>query len=319
MIRRRARLEVALRFDIDSCVAAREALPRLLGVLGRFGARATFLVALGSHTCAPVDLRWLGPSPEGNRIGSRAPGAVERSWIDPSCLANLRAAQVGGHELGLLGWDAAGWRRRMSRWYPSRVTDEYVRGARDLVNLVGQAPAGSGAPGWLATETTLSIADTFGFAWASDVLGFEPFYPKIGERRLRTIQVPVTLPVGGDQEGGRTTWKERVLERVGEGGSHVLAAVASARRPVLELEPLLMTLASRGARFATLGEVAARCAKWAPTCEVAMGEAGLVARQGPRVQQPDVTWRALVRTVFVRTLGPPPAPARGSPTGWPRR
>jgi peptidoglycan-N-acetylglucosamine deacetylase len=113
-------------------------LERVLDVLSRYGALATFYV----------------------------PGVTLLE--DPGVFRELLAA---GHEIGhhgyrhlpTLGLDAAGER------------DELERGLEAL-STIGVVPAGYRSPGWELTPTTLSLLPKLGFAWDSSLMGDERPY-----------------------------------------------------------------------------------------------------------------------------------------------
>ena len=113
-------------------------LERVLGVLERFGARATFYV----------------------------PGTTVEQ--DPAVFREIAAA---GHEIGHHGYrhlpthelDETGER------------DELERGI-DALARIGVAPRGYRSPGWELTPTTLDLLPRLGFAWDSSLMGDERPY-----------------------------------------------------------------------------------------------------------------------------------------------
>jgi peptidoglycan/xylan/chitin deacetylase (PgdA/CDA1 family) len=134
----------------------------------------------------------------------------------------------------------------------SAVRDEMRRAVGVYEQVVGCRPKGFGAPGWQCNPFSLRMVDELGFTYASDTRGRHPFFPTVGDVRLRTLQLPTTLPTldevlgvdGGDGKGflalisralERDPWPVLTLHAELEGGRFVpladeLLASCEARR-----------------------------------------------------------------------------------------
>lgn len=298
-------LEVSIRVDVDTFVGARDGVPALLEALRRADVRATFLLSVGPDTAGRAVLRVLRrPGFLAKMLRTRAPGLyglrtmlsgtlLPAPKIGRACEAQYRAVAAAGHDVGLHAWDHFAWQDRLPAWTQAEIEEEYGRGAAELTRLFGRLPAGAGAPGWVASDASLLALERLHLDWASDARGEAPFFPVVGGRRLRTLQVPVTLPTFDEQVGRGgvrpETWNDRLLDLIGDEGTHVLAVHAEVEGRSLrgEFEGFLAALLRRGARFPTLSDLARRAAPDAPACEVVQrelpGRSGLVACQGAAV------------------------------------
>jgi undecaprenyl phosphate-alpha-L-ara4FN deformylase len=89
-------------------------------------------------------------------------------------------------------------------------------GRTTLEKICGKPIDCAAVPGWRLTEDALLARESFSFRYLSDCRGATVFYPFAGGRRLRTPQVPVTLPTYDELIGtsGVTneTYNNRLLE-----------------------------------------------------------------------------------------------------------
>ncbi len=299
-------LEIALRIDVDTFVGARDGVPALLELLAGRGIRASFFLSLGPDNAGRAALRVFrrggfltkmlrtrAVSTYGLRTvlsGTLLPAAR----IGAACEGAYRAIERAGHEVALHAWDHFRWQDHLAAWSRAEVAAEYRRGSDEFARLFGRRPEAVAAPGWVASAHSLLAADELGLAYASDTRGRAPFFPLVEGHRLRTLQVPVTLPTF-DERVGRDglrpeRWNAALLELVGAAGRHVytLHAEVEGRGQRAAFGDLLDALRARGARFLTLREVAARARADAPACPVTWrpleGRAGDVACQGEPAQ-----------------------------------
>jgi undecaprenyl phosphate-alpha-L-ara4FN deformylase len=132
-------------------------------------------------------------------------------------------------------------------------------------SIFGELPRCSAAPGWRATKLTLSAQDRFGFEFASDTRGHEPFYPEFDGEKLRTLQVPVTLPTLDEL----LIRGEETLD-LPRSGIHVYCAHAEVEglSRLDWFRSILREAIEKGGRIVPLTTVAGLASK-APGCEVA--------------------------------------------------
>ena len=163
-----------------------------------------------------------------------------------------------GHELGLHGYDHVGWQDRVHRIARAAVEADFLSAVAAYREILGHPPAASAAPGWRTTWAALEVQDGLGLRYASDVRGSEPFWPTDGVSRIRTLQVPTTLPTV-DELLGRVRDIPAALEAALGPGLNVFTLHAEVEGGALigEFERFLERQVARGVELSTLGDVAA--------------------------------------------------------------
>ncbi len=263
---------LGLRIDVCTYEGLRSGVPNLLPLLARFGARASFFAALGPDRSGRAVFRLLQP---GFLAKMRRTQAVRTyGWRTvlsgtllparrPTDLADLlRAIPAAGHELALHGYDHRRWQDRLP-WMPEPdVRAEMTRAARAYEHVTGRRPHGWGAPGWQCGANSLRVLDELGLAYASDTRGRQPFYPRLGGERLRTLQLPTTLPTLDEVVGLQGADGEGFLALIGRGLERdpwpvlTLHAETEGRRFLWVAEELFLRCAAHGVRCLPLAEVA---------------------------------------------------------------
>jgi peptidoglycan/xylan/chitin deacetylase (PgdA/CDA1 family) len=99
------------------------------------------------------------------------------------------------------GYDHRRWQDRLAGMSPADVRGEIAHAAAAYRAVTGRAPHAFGAPGWQCTEASLLAVDEAGFTYASDTRGAAPFLPVVRGRRLRTPQLPTSLPTLDERLG----------------------------------------------------------------------------------------------------------------------
>ncbi len=262
---------LGLRIDVCTYGGLRLGVPNLLQTLARFGARASFFVALGPDRSGRAAFRMFRPGFLAKMWRTQAVGVYGWRTIlsgtllparHAAELANvLRAIPMAGHELAVHGYDHRRWQDRLHRMADSAVREEMKRAVGVYEQVAGCRPKGFGAPGWQCNPTSLRMVDELGFAYASDTRGRHPFFPTVDGARLRTLQLPTTLPT-----------LDEVLGVEGRDGDAFLALIGRALRrdpwPVLTLHAEL-----EGGRFRwwvekLLGSCEARRTNCVPLAEL---------------------------------------------------
>jgi len=269
---------LGLRIDVCTYEGLRTGVPTLLRLLDQHLVCASFFVTLGPDRSGRAILQALRP---GFLAKMRRTGAARvygwRTILSGTLLparrmANLagvmRAIVAAGHEMAVHGYDHRGWQDRLHRMSEPAVRRGMTQAVEDYRRVIGRPPEGFGAPGWQCSPASLRLLDELGFVYASDTRGRGPFYPRVEGRRLRTLQLPTTLPtldemlgldgmdgegfaalVGGrmerdplnvltlhaEMEGGRFQWvAERILARLGAQGIAPMPLAEMSRRILAE-------------------------------------------------------------------------------------
>jgi undecaprenyl phosphate-alpha-L-ara4FN deformylase len=232
-------MRIGLRISVATARGAARAVPRLVELLARHGAAATFYFNLG-----PDRLHRYLP---GRDIGDRAAGAVAM-------------AREAGCEVGLYGWDPVRWTQRMRPDDAPWIQSALGQACATFERLAGEPPRTHAAPGWQTNREVLRLTQRLGFHYAADTRGRLPYMPVCEAELALCPQLPTTLPTleelvdGGDAPP--ETAHESVLEATtGEdGASHVFAlrAELGATTLAVAFERLLEAWRARGCEIVAL-------------------------------------------------------------------
>lgn len=201
---------LAFRFDVDSVRCCRVGIPRLMDAADRLGVRFTFFLNLGRtfnwrHTLRHVarkQTRRVAPTASGPvsmptlaKLG--AVGVLETMLLNPWLGKRFRTVFGrlfdAGHELGLHGGtDHALWQRALDE-LSDRQLDALLRPAYESFERDYGKPQGLASSGFRFDDRVLSLTDSYGFAYGSDMPGEKPFRPSVGGRELDHYQVPVNV------------------------------------------------------------------------------------------------------------------------------
>ena len=163
---------IALKVDVQTLRGVREGVPRLVDVLQRHRAGATFYLTPGP------DHRTLPPRTD---MGRRA-GHLMRHIRDE------------GFETGLRAYDSVRWQRRIVDADAVWVEIEMQRGIAAYAAVFGEPPRTHAAAGWRMNVHALRLTQRLGFDYASDSRGHAPYLPVWNAELIRCPQFPTTLP-----------------------------------------------------------------------------------------------------------------------------
>jgi undecaprenyl phosphate-alpha-L-ara4FN deformylase len=222
---------VALKVDCDTFAGTRDGIPRLLEILAARGIRATFFFTLGPDRSGLAIRRvFTRKGFLSKMIRSRAPSMYPLSTmlsgtllpapkIGARCAEPMRSVARAGHETGVHGWDHVAWQDRLDRMSAERIRSDYGRAHAEYQRIFGVSARMSAAPGWAANERSLEVQEERRLLLASDTRGGAPFFPKVGGRVFRTLEIPTTLPTldetlawpeGRNEEGLRGLFRRAV-------------------------------------------------------------------------------------------------------------
>ncbi len=196
---------IALKVDVDTLRGTREGVPRLLDLMARHHARATFLFSLGpDHTgwalrrvFRPGFLSKVSRTSVVKHYGIRTlmyGVLLPAPDIGRKAAAPMRAARDAGHQCGIHTWDHVLWhdnvRQRDAQWTRQQMGLAFDR----YVDIFGEPPSTHGAAGWQMNTEAFRQIDDWGMACASDGRGRGPYRVSIDGRGLNHVQWPTTLP-----------------------------------------------------------------------------------------------------------------------------
>jgi peptidoglycan/xylan/chitin deacetylase (PgdA/CDA1 family) len=196
---------LALKIDVDTLRGTREGVPRLVDLLRRHGADATFLFSLGpDHTgrairrvFRPGFLRKVSRTSVLEHYGVRQllygtllPGPD----IGRRCAPLMRSVAQQGFEVGIHTWDHIRWQDHVAGQDAAWTRREMQQAVVRFSDVFGTPPRTHGAAGWQMNPHAYWLEAELGFDYGSDTRGDTPFLPVIDDAVAGCPQVPTTLP-----------------------------------------------------------------------------------------------------------------------------
>ncbi len=275
---------IALKVDVDTLRGTQEGVPRLLDILARHQARATFLFSLGpDHTgwalrrvFRPGFLSKVSRTSVLQHYGLRTlmyGVLLPAPDIGLRAAATMRSAQTAGHECGIHTWDHVVWhdqvRHKGDAWTRQQMRLAFER----FTDIFGMRPATHGAAGWQMNAAAFEQLDDWGMAYASDGRGRNPYNVNVNGRLLKHLQLPTTLPtldelIGGDGLDERNVAQHLLGLTSAKSGSrdqvYTLHAELEGGLLAPVFEQLLAGWLAQGHTLVTLGGLHERCrvAQW---------------------------------------------------------
>ena len=197
--------KLALKVDVDTLRGTREGVPRLLELLKKHGAGATFLFSLGpDHTgraikraLRPGFMQKVGRTSVVEHYGIRTllygtllPGPD----IGRRCAETLKRVRDAGFEVGIHTWDHVKWQDGVAGADGAWTTWEMGLAAQRFREIFGEEVMVHGAAGWQMNREAFRLTQRLGFVYASDTRGTHPFLPVIDAEIVACPQYPTTLP-----------------------------------------------------------------------------------------------------------------------------
>jgi len=227
---------LALKIDVDTWRGTREGVPRLLDILARHQADATFLFSVGpDHTGRAITrvlrkgfLQKVSRTSVLEHYGLRTllygtllPGPD----IGRREAALLRSVGDAGHEVGIHCWDHIRWQDHVAGQSADWTRREMHRAATRFAEIFGVAARTHGAAGWQMNAAAYACERELGLDYASDGRGTHPFSPVGDDGVLIGVpQLPTTLPTL-DELIGLDGWTAENVDQ------HLLALTAGEQCP----------------------------------------------------------------------------------------
>ncbi len=296
---------LALKVDVDTFRGTREGVPRLVEMLRRHGARASFLFSLGRDHTGRAIRRALRPgflrkvsrtsvlSHYGLRTllyGTLLPGPD----IGRRCAGVLRSVRDAGFEVGIHCHDHVKWQNAVEHADAAWTLREMRRAMQRFEQVMGEPAHVHGAAGWQMNRTAVRLTQRLGFHYCSDCRGSHPFVPVIDAEIIGCAQLPTTLPTLDELIGREGITAEDVHETLlaatrnapRRGHVYTLHAELEGMKLAPVLERLIEGWRAQGYALVTLGELFESLAPDAlPRHELVRGEvpgrAGSLMMQGP--------------------------------------
>ena len=198
-------MKLALKIDVDTYRGTREGVPRLVDLLAKHQAGATFLFSLGPDHTGRAIKRVFRPGfmKKVSRTsvlehyglktllyGTLLPGPD----IGDRCADVMRKVRDAGFEVGIHTWDHIRWQdyvvHRDARWTGEEMGAAYLR----FSDIFGERARTHGAAGWQMNVHALRLTQRLSFDYCSDTRGRGPFIPVYRGEIIACPQLPTTLP-----------------------------------------------------------------------------------------------------------------------------
>ena len=197
--------KLALKIGVDTWRGTLQGVPRLVEILRRHRAGASFLFSLGPDHTGRAIKRVFRPgfmkkvqrtsvvSHYGIKTlmyGTLLPGPdIGRRGADI-----LRATRDAGFETAIHCWDHVKWQDGVEHADPAWTEREMRRAHQRFAEVFGTNAPGHGAAGWQMNAHALRMTQRLGYRWASDCRGSHPFIPVWNAEIVACPQLPTTLP-----------------------------------------------------------------------------------------------------------------------------
>lgn len=198
-------VRLALKVDVDTDRGTRAGVPNLVADLREFGVPACFLFSLGPDQTGRAITRIFRPG--FLRKVSRTSVVEIYGWrtllngtllpaphIGRRNIDGLRRVRDAGFEVGIHCFNHYRWQDHLHRMTADEVTGEFEAARTEFRRIFGGDAAAAGAAGWQSNALSREAYERAGLLYASDTRGTAPYFPRVGGRVFRTLEIPSTLP-----------------------------------------------------------------------------------------------------------------------------
>lgn len=197
--------QIALKIDVDTYRGTREGVPRLVEVLQRHQAQASFFFSLGAdHSGRAIkNVFRSGFVSKARRISAYQHHGFKTALygtllpapnIGEKCADTLRAVRDAGFEVGVHANDRFCWQDKVTGKGEKWTQREMDKAVARFTEIFGSAPKSYAAAGWQTNRYGLRHTQHLGFAYSSDTRGTHPYLPTWDAEIIACPQLPTTLP-----------------------------------------------------------------------------------------------------------------------------
>lgn len=198
-------MKLALKIDVDTLRGTRDGVPRLVKLLQKHNALATFLFSLGpDHTGRAIKRAFRpGFMKKVSRTsvlahyglktllyGTLLPGPD----IGARCGDVMRAVRDAGFEVGIHCYDHVRWQDHVAHKNATWTAREMQLAVDRFRTIFGEMAKTHGAAGWQMNIHALRLTQRMDFDYCSDTRGNCPFIPVVNAEIIACPQLPTTLP-----------------------------------------------------------------------------------------------------------------------------
>ncbi len=197
--------KIALKIDVDTYRGTRDGVPRLVEVLQRYQAQATFFFSLGPDHTGRAIKRVFRPGflskvsrtsvVEHYGIKTLLYGTLlPAPDIGKKCADIMRGVRDAGFEVGIHCYDHIRWQDHVANQANDWTIQEMQRTVDRYTEIFGDAPRAHAAAGWQMNRQAFRLMQQHGFAYSSDTRGIHPYIPTWQAEIIACPQLPTTLP-----------------------------------------------------------------------------------------------------------------------------
>lgn len=297
-------LTVALKVDVDTERGTREGVPALQALLEELSAPASFLFSLGPDNTGKAIRRVFRPGffQKVSRTSVVKMYGI-RTLLNGTLLPAphigrrhgdvMRRVRDAGLETGIHCHDHFQWQDFLFRMSLEETRREFGRALEEYRRIFGCDAVTAGAPGWQATAASRQVYDEADLLYSSDTRGESAFFPEIGGRVFKTLEIPSNLPTFDELLGRPEFPEEKIV-------AHYVSLLKPDRPNILTIhaeiegmmkrplfKELLAAFTENGARFVRMDNLAREILAGRETVPVRPlimadidGRSGTVATQG---------------------------------------
>lgn len=284
--------QLALKIDVDTLRGTLEGVPRLVDLLQKHQANATFLFSLGPDHTGRAVKRVFRPGFL-NKVsrtsvvdhygyktlmyGTLLPGP----HIGKRCATLMRQIRDAGFEVGIHTYDHVKWQDHVVDQDAAWTKREMEQAATAFQEVFGAKAKTHGAAGWQMNIHALRLTQRMGFDYCSDGRGRSAFMPVYRGELIDCPQLPTTLPtldeligLNGIDESNVAIEILKLTERFPEAGHvYTLHAELEGMKLAAVFDALLSGWSRQGYRLGTVADLHRALDRNAlPHCEVLHGE-----------------------------------------------
>lgn len=198
-------MKLALKIDVGTYRGTREGVPRLVELLQRQQAGATFLFNLGADRSGRIVNRlfrrgFMHKSPRITRLEQYGLKTLLYGTLLPApdigkrCAAIMRMVRDNGFEAGIHCLDRIAWQEGAAKGNADWTARQLKRAQERFEEIFGEKARTHGAAAWKTNIHALRLEQQSGMDYASDTRGTHPYIPIWRAEIIACPQLPTTLP-----------------------------------------------------------------------------------------------------------------------------
>ncbi|HUL42672.1 MAG TPA: 4-deoxy-4-formamido-L-arabinose-phosphoundecaprenol deformylase [Burkholderiales bacterium] len=256
-------MKLALKIDVQTLRGTRQGVPRLIELLQKHNASASFFFCVGpDHTGRAVKQLWRANLLKYYGMPSMLYGTVlPGPDIGKQCSDIMSKARAAGNEIGLQAYDAAAWCNHAAQSDAAWCEKQMRLGYERFAEIFGEPPKTRAAAGWQMNLHSYRLTQRMGFHYCSDTRGRGPFIPIYHGEIIACPQLPTTLPTVNEaiKSAGLDACAEHILNLSTDspptGHLYTLRAELEGMRLAPVFERLLHGWRAQGYELVSAGEI----------------------------------------------------------------